>query len=108
MTDSPLKALAALIAEADKADGLPLGLQAAERLLLLRRFRNETLRLIEYHGGYADQHQTLVSLVYELLGTVTAHSNGRTHWASEVPHGTAPQFRRALNNLIRHLDADTP
>ena len=103
---TPLSDLAILLAEAEKVDTVqPLGLQTSERLLLLKRFRSATRAMLEFHAGYAENHQTLTELVYRLLGTVTAHSNGRGHWATELPDGTAPEFKRTLNAIIKHLDS---
>jgi hypothetical protein len=103
---TPLSELAILLAEAEKADSIqPLGLQTSERLLLLKQFRSATRAMLEFHAGYAENHQTLTELVYRLLGTVSAHSNGRGHWATELPQGTAPEFKRTLNAIIKFLDS---
>lgn len=69
-----------------------------------RQMRELGRLILAFHEGYAAQHRELISLVYELLGTTTAHSHGRSSWVTEVPQGTAPQFRRALNDLIRFMN----
>lgn len=66
----------------------------------LRHALRDTL---QYQAGFAHEHATLVRMVYALLGTVTANSNGQANWMTEIPPGTAPAFRRALNDLLKHL-----
>lgn len=70
---------------------------------LLREELRQQLQILE---GFVAEHHQLISLVAELLGTVTAATNGRADWTSELPSGRAPAFRRALNKAVAYLRGD--
>lgn len=67
----------------------------------------ELLKLVHqwraYHEAYAAEHEKLVSLVHALLEATTAATNGTNRWATELPAGKAPVFRRCLNAIIRFV-----
>lgn len=68
-----------------------------------RELRHALRELIQFQDGFTHEHETLVRMVFALLGTVTASSNGQANWMTEIPPGTAPAFRRALNELTNYL-----
>lgn len=59
--------------------------------------------LLEYQAGFEAELEALVTKVGALLVAFSQSSNGSATWRTEIPHGKAPQFRRALNALIRHI-----
>jgi hypothetical protein len=59
--------------------------------------------LLEYQAGYETELHALVQKVGALLVAFSESSNGSATWRTELPAGKAPQFRRALNALIRHI-----
>lgn len=71
-----------------------------------RMLREELRQQLQILEGFQSEHHRLISLVFELLGTVTAATNGRADWTSELPPGRAPAFRRALNKAIAYLRGD--
>lgn len=76
-------------------------------LLQHRKLREALQQQLQYAEGFEAEHHRLIGLVHELLGTVTASTNGRAEWISELPDpGRAPAFRRALNKTIAYLRGD--
>lgn len=107
MIDAQSKALA-LVEKCEATAKLPAGapLRVAEMVLEHRLLREALREHIEFQEGFRSEHHRLISLVFELLGTVTAATNGRADWTSELPPGKAPAFRRALNKTIAYLRGD--
>lgn len=94
-----------LLAQAEATKGLPAAgqLRMSNMILEHAQLREVLHDLLEFHEGYAQEHRTLVRMVFELAKTAIASSNGQLKWATEIPPGTAPQFRRALNDLLKYL-----
>ncbi len=78
--------------------------RTAEMILQHAQLRELLRDLSAYHEGYKTEHLLLTSLVFEMLGALTATTGGgRADWTSEIPRGTAPAFRRALNKLVSYM-----
>lgn len=107
MIDAQIKAQT-LIAQCERTAQLPPSHpgRTADMILQHRLLRELLAEHSEFHEGFKQEHLRLVSLGYELLGTVTASTNGRADWTSELPPGKAPGFRRALNKFIAYLRGD--
>ena len=95
IVDSQQKALQ-LLEECERTAHLPAGnpQRTAEMILQHKRLRELLSEHSEYHEGFREEHLRLVSLVFELLGTVMAATNGRADWTSELPPGKAPARTR--------------
>jgi hypothetical protein len=78
-------------------------LRTAEMILQHGQLRLLLRDLAAYHEGYKTEHVLLTSMVFETLGALTANTAGRSDWMTEIPPGTAPGFRRALNRLIQYM-----
>lgn len=103
MMESTNKALSLLAicdqtAAREARDPIRTGDMLTEHRLLRQELRQQ-LQILE---GFSAEHHELISLVFELLGTVTV-SNGRADWISELPPGKAPAFRRALNKAVTYM-----
>lgn len=96
------QALTALEAE-NQADSLPTLERAGARLQSHPKLRQALSALMGYHSGYAAECRLTGELVVKLLNETFAATNGELRWASELPRGRAPAFRRALNNLVVHF-----
>ena len=77
--------------------------RAATMLLQHAELRRTLADLIAFHEGHAEEHAKLVELVAKLLASAIPAKNGSLDWPTELPKGTAPAFRRALNDIIRHM-----
>lgn len=77
--------------------------RTAEMILQHGQLRLLLRDLSAYHDGYRTEHVLLTSMVFELLGALTANTAGRSDWMTEIPPGTAPGFRRALNKLVNYM-----
>ncbi len=77
--------------------------RVAEMILQHGQLRQLLRDLSAYHDGYRTEHVLLTSMVFETLGALTANTAGRSDWMTEIPPGTAPGFRRALNKLIQYM-----
>jgi hypothetical protein len=104
VTHPAIETLYKLIAESEKTDALPSGLEKFNRLKAERsEYQRLSAWLIGYLSGLETQHEKLLSLVYVLQETTRANTNGITLWATELPSGRAPTFRRALNAILHYL-----
>jgi hypothetical protein len=97
-----------LIERAEATSRLPrLGTErTADMILQHRELRELLLEMTEFLEGHRTEHLRLTELVFALLGTVTAGSNGRASWMTALPAGTAANFRRALNAVIKHMQGE--
>lgn len=77
--------------------------KAGHRLALSREILAALEALLVYHLGYRQNTLVISELVRELLKQTFAATNGELRWATELPPGKAPYFRRALVNLIAHF-----
>ena len=75
----------------------------ADVILQHRQLVEELRRATQREEGILDELRRIISLVAELLGATIASTNGLALWASELPPGKAPAFRRALNKIINYM-----
>jgi hypothetical protein len=77
--------------------------KAGHRLQLSHELAEALQRLLAFHAGYRQDTLMTSALVQTLLEATFEATNGELKWASELPPGKAPFFRRALVNLIAHF-----
>jgi hypothetical protein len=81
--------------------------KAGHRLLLMPKLAASLEALLGYHQGYRQNTLVVSHLVRALLAETFAATNGELKWATELPPGKAPSFRRALVNLITYFKQTT-
>lgn len=103
---TPVEDFEKLLAEANNLGDLPLSLRTSEIVLQHRQFRERGRALLDFLKGHETEHQRLISLVGKLLAESMPpfpKSGSLPEWFSEIPHGKAPGFRRAREQLIKFL-----
>lgn len=72
---------------------------AGALLLMLPEILEVLSNALDFQIGYQDRTQLIAKQVRRLLKETLAASNGELKWATELPPGKAPGFRRELNAL---------
>ena len=105
---TPVEMARAALANETTLDSLPTAERAGARLASHQQMRQALVALLAHHLGYASENRIIGTLVMKLVDETFAATNGELRWASELPPGKAPAFRRALNNLIAHFRKNRP
>ena len=100
---TPLLRAQALLNHARWLEELSRAEQTAEKILIHAKIMANVADLKAYAEGVTQEYALLLKLGYELAESTRLATNGQVWWATELPDGKAPAFKRALNAFIFYV-----
>ena len=100
---TPLQRAELLLDQATKLGSLSRFEQTAEKILIHSEAMATVADLKAYAEGVTQEFEQLTKLVFETAQTLHAATNGLNWWATELPDGKAPAFKKALVACILYV-----
>ena len=100
---TPLQRAQSLLDHATRTAELTRAEQTAEKILIHSEAMATVAELKAYAEGVTQEYARLTTLGYVLAQTTYEATNGQNWWATELPDGKAPAFKRALVDFVTYV-----